>query len=199
MFHAEVVAPHDATGHSAVRFCRRFLAFPHARALLVDGRPVQLGGRAFDLLMVLLGARGTLVTKEEICHRVWPFTIASECNLRVQVGILRKVLGEDRDVIKCIAGRGYILIDTDETEAACVTAPPQLSSNSGQTDIPIVGVIDDDSDVRDALGGLLRSVGLRVEVFASVQQYLESGGSTSCGKNLVVIMKYGKVFKNTIS
>jgi FixJ family two-component response regulator len=35
-------------------------------------------------------------------------------------------------------------------------------------------VIDDDRDVRDSLQGLLRSVGLRVELFASVQNFLES-------------------------
>lgn len=175
MLHAGLVAPH------AVRFGRRFAAFPHARTLLVDGQPVQLGSRAFDLLMVLLGARGALVSKEEICKKVWPSTIVSECNLRVQVSILRNVLGEDRDVIKCISGRGYILIDTDETEALCGTVPLNLFSNSGQTDIPIVGVIDDDSLVRDFLGGLLRAVGLRVDVFASVRQYLESDWSTSCG------------------
>jgi RNA polymerase sigma factor (sigma-70 family) len=35
-----------------------------------------------------------------------------------------------------------------------------------------VAVIDDDPDVRDAVRGLLRSVGLRVELFASVQEFL---------------------------
>jgi len=36
-------------------------------------------------------------------------------------------------------------------------------------------VIDDDRDIREALQGLLRSVGLRVELFASVQEFLDSG------------------------
>jgi FixJ family two-component response regulator len=40
---------------------------------------------------------------------------------------------------------------------------------------PTVMVIDDDQDIRDALQGLLRSVGLSVELFASVQQFLDSG------------------------
>jgi FixJ family two-component response regulator len=39
---------------------------------------------------------------------------------------------------------------------------------------PIVVVIDDDPDVRDALRGLLRTVGLRLESFASVQEFLDS-------------------------
>jgi len=40
---------------------------------------------------------------------------------------------------------------------------------------PTVVVIDDDRDIREALQGLLRSVGLCVELFASVQEFLDSG------------------------
>jgi FixJ family two-component response regulator len=36
----------------------------------------------------------------------------------------------------------------------------------------VVFVVDDDPSVREALGSLLRSVGLRVEVFASAQEFL---------------------------
>jgi len=39
---------------------------------------------------------------------------------------------------------------------------------------PTVVVIDDDQDIREALQGLLRSVGLRVELFASVPEFLDS-------------------------
>jgi RNA polymerase sigma factor (sigma-70 family) len=39
---------------------------------------------------------------------------------------------------------------------------------------PTVVVIDDDQNVRVALQGLLRSVGLRVELFGSVQEFLDS-------------------------
>jgi FixJ family two-component response regulator len=40
-------------------------------------------------------------------------------------------------------------------------------------DHSIVAVIDDDKDVRDALADLLQSVGLRAELFASVQEFLD--------------------------
>jgi FixJ family two-component response regulator len=39
---------------------------------------------------------------------------------------------------------------------------------------PTVIVIDDDQGVREALQGLLRSIGLGVEVFGSVQEFLDS-------------------------
>jgi len=38
---------------------------------------------------------------------------------------------------------------------------------------PVVFVIDDDQSVRDALAGLLRSVGLDVKLFGSTQEFLE--------------------------
>ncbi len=39
---------------------------------------------------------------------------------------------------------------------------------------PIVFIIDDDASVRDALGSLFQSVGLRVEVFGSAPEFLQS-------------------------
>jgi len=77
------------------------------RQLLADGVPVELGTRAFDLLLVLLDADGSLVTKEELLRRVWPGIVVSEENLKVQVSALRKALGADRDVIRTEFGRGY--------------------------------------------------------------------------------------------
>jgi FixJ family two-component response regulator len=41
------------------------------------------------------------------------------------------------------------------------------------TEEPTVYVVDDDASVRDALGNLFRSVGLRVEVFGSAHEFLQ--------------------------
>ena len=43
------------------------------------------------------------------------------------------------------------------------------------TDEPTVIVVDDDPGVREALGGLFRSVGLQVKVLASVPEFLQEG------------------------
>jgi DNA-binding winged helix-turn-helix (wHTH) protein len=88
---------------------RQYQLVPGARMLLLDGKPVKLGSRAFDLLHVLLNSRGRLVSKDEIVRHVWPDTTVEESNLRFQMGCLRKALGSDRDLIKTIPGRGYIL------------------------------------------------------------------------------------------
>jgi FixJ family two-component response regulator len=45
----------------------------------------------------------------------------------------------------------------------------------------IVFVVDDDESVRESLGGLIRSAGLRVETFASAQQFLATPRSETVG------------------
>jgi FixJ family two-component response regulator len=45
----------------------------------------------------------------------------------------------------------------------------------------IVFVVDDDESVRESLGGLIRSAGLRVETFASAQQFLAGPRSNTAG------------------
>jgi FixJ family two-component response regulator len=45
----------------------------------------------------------------------------------------------------------------------------------------IVFVVDDDESVRESLGGLIRSAGLRVEMFASAQQFLAGPRSNNVG------------------
>jgi DNA-binding winged helix-turn-helix (wHTH) protein len=85
----------------------RFRVLLRQRRLVTDGVPIELGTRAFDLLLVLLEADGSLVTKEELMSRVWPGIVVAEENLKVQIFTLRKALGEDRDFIRTEVGRGY--------------------------------------------------------------------------------------------
>lgn len=58
-----------------------------------------------------------------------------------------------------------------------------LTSQSPSDDT--VFVVDDDASVREALAGLIRSVGLRVEVFASAQEFL-TGPRTDAPSCLVL-------------
>jgi DNA-binding winged helix-turn-helix (wHTH) protein len=85
----------------------RFRLLLRQRQLVADGVPIELGARAFDLLLVLLEADGSLVTKDELLSRAWPGIVVSEENLKVQIFALRKALGEDRDYIRTEFGRGY--------------------------------------------------------------------------------------------
>ena len=98
--------PGSATADGALEF-GHVRVLLRQRQLLVDGVRLEFGARAFDLLVVLLEADGSLVTKEELLGRVWPGIVVSEGNLKVQVSALRKALGVDRNVIRTEFGRGY--------------------------------------------------------------------------------------------
>src|SRR5882672_5862392 len=80
---------------------------PLGREVLVNGMAVKIGRRAFDILSVLVQARGELVTKDEILSRVWCEAIVEENALQAQISALRKALGEHRNHIKTVPGRGY--------------------------------------------------------------------------------------------
>ena len=85
----------------------RFLVCLSRREILVDGAPVHLGGRNYDLLIALITAAGNLVTKDELLSQVWPRRIVEESNLQAGISRLRKLLGQDRHLIRTVSGRGY--------------------------------------------------------------------------------------------
>jgi predicted ATPase len=80
------------------------------RQLMVDGTPVEIGGRSFDIAALLVEAAGAIVTKDEIMRRVWRGTIVEENSIQVAVSALRKALGAHGGVVKTVSGRGYRLI-----------------------------------------------------------------------------------------
>ena len=84
----------------------RFCVMPHRRELLVEGEPVKLGSRAFDVLVALIEGRGIVVSKDAMA-RVWPDQVVEENNLEVQIATLRALFGSERALIRTIHRRGY--------------------------------------------------------------------------------------------
>src|SRR5215471_8338356 len=84
----------------------RFRVLPQRREVLADGRPLELGGRAFDVLLVLIEAHGAVVSKGDLMTRVWPGRIVEDNNLHAQIKALRKAFA-GYDVIRTVVGRGY--------------------------------------------------------------------------------------------
>ena len=80
------------------------------RDVFKDGVALRIGTRAFDILELLIRQQGQLVSKEQILQCVWPDTVVEENNLQVHISALRKALGSDRDLIRTIPGRGYLLL-----------------------------------------------------------------------------------------
>jgi DNA-binding winged helix-turn-helix (wHTH) protein len=124
----------------------RFRALLRRRQLLVDEVPVEIGTRAFDLLMVLIDAGGLLVTKDELMSRVWPGIVVDESNLRVQISALRKALGKDCDLVRTEIGRGYRFTASIRSVAAAPDASSTLeamlvlagSKTVSPTDLPTI-------------------------------------------------------------
>jgi hypothetical protein len=58
--------------------------------------------------------------------RVWPDTVVEENNLVVQISALRKALGEDRDFIRTVSGRGYRFVAEIRTSAAATNAETRV-------------------------------------------------------------------------
>src|SRR4051794_8601787 len=75
--------------------------------------PVVLGGRALDLLGVLVEHSGDVVSRDKIMSAVWPGTVVEDGNLSVQISTLRRVLDHGRSedsLIQTVPGRGYRFI-----------------------------------------------------------------------------------------
>ena len=121
----------------------RFRMLLRRRQLIADGVPVKLGTRAFDLLLVLLKADGSLVAKEDLVSCAWPSVHVSEENLKVQISLLRKALGEDRDFIRTEPGRGYRF-----TAAVKSTAPWNSSRHAARWQRPRHGTVSQWMSVR---------------------------------------------------
>ncbi len=117
----------------------RFRVLPHRRELLADDRPVELGARAFDVLMALIEARGQVVTKDELMERVWPGRIVEENNLAIHVLALRKAFAADRGLIRTVFGRGYRFTG----EIRTVSAPPDAPMTAALPDAPMTAALPD--------------------------------------------------------
>ncbi len=94
---------------------------PVSRKLLVEGHEVQLGARAFDVLVVLAERYRQVVGKQTLMSLVWPNLVVEDNNLQVQIASLRKVLG--KSLIQTVSGRGYCLAASLQPEEGSATSP----------------------------------------------------------------------------
>jgi predicted ATPase/DNA-binding winged helix-turn-helix (wHTH) protein len=131
-----------------------FTLLPTQRLLLEGETPVRVGGRALDVLIVLVEAAGKVVGRDELMASVWKKVIVDEGSLRVHVAALRRVLGDDGDArryIVNIPGRGYSFVgDVSPSERASVTGiwpKPDL----GRSPLPplLVNVVGRDDAIRE--------------------------------------------------
>jgi len=110
-----------------------FVLVSSERQLLRDGQPVELGARAFDLLLVLAEQAGRLVAKATLLERVWPKLVVDENNLPAQIASLRRVLGAA--AIRTVPGFGYRL--ELQVERPAPAAQPQPAPVAALAPLPV--------------------------------------------------------------
>lgn len=90
-----------------------FSLSPSERLLTKDGEPIEIGGRSFDLLVVLTEQPGRVLSKRELLKRVWTDVVVEDGSLRFHMAGLRKLLGDGADGARYIAtqvGVGYAFV-----------------------------------------------------------------------------------------
>src|SRR5260370_26658206 len=97
------------------------------RELRSRGTPVPLGGRAFEVVTVLVQSASEFVTKDHLMERVWPGATVGEGTIHVHISAVRKALGQDRAMLKTVSGRGYRLLGSWTPQQPEGTAPPVYS------------------------------------------------------------------------
>jgi predicted ATPase/DNA-binding winged helix-turn-helix (wHTH) protein len=104
------------------------------RELRSRGIAVPLGGRAFEVVTVLVQSATEVVTKDHMMQRVWPGAIVGEGTLHVHISAVRKALGPDRAMLKTVSGRGYRLLGSwtsQQREATAAAVYSSLTRTSG--------------------------------------------------------------------
>jgi len=112
------------------------------RDVFRDGVALRIGTRAFDILELLVRHPGQLLTKEQILEKVWPDTVVEENNLQVHISALRKALGSDRDLIRTVPGRGYLLLAGECGGADDAPPPASAAQPSALTGIRLPAAVE---------------------------------------------------------
>ena len=97
---------------SSYRF-DRFVLDPGQRQLRLDEQPVELSGRYFDALALLVGEPGKLISKDRFLEEVWRGVPVTDEALTQCIKTLRKQLGDSAAVprfIETVPKHGYRFI-----------------------------------------------------------------------------------------
>jgi predicted ATPase/DNA-binding winged helix-turn-helix (wHTH) protein len=144
-----------------------FRLYPAARRLEREGRPLPLGSRALDILIVLVEHAGEVVDQRELLSRVWRGLYVCPGNLRVHVTALRKVLSDSAGQGRYIAnvtGQGYCFVAPirrphDPEAVRDVVHPAFASTTTDKWALPppLERMLGRESAVRSVAAGLERS------------------------------------------
>ena len=117
----------------------RFRLDPVRYVLHEGDKPLRLGSRALEILILLAQRSGQVVSKNELLDRVWPKSVAQEATLRVHIAALRKALGDAEHgtrYVENFSGRGYRFVAPVTRQCASSAPEPPPASPLQDVDIP---------------------------------------------------------------
>ena len=92
---------------------RHLVADFDAVAITVDGSPIRLTRREFELLRYLVQNRNRVISRDRLLERVWGYENSVETrSVDVHIGRLRGKLGPAAFQIETVVGLGYRFIET---------------------------------------------------------------------------------------
>jgi DNA-binding winged helix-turn-helix (wHTH) protein len=108
-----------------------FRVEPTGEIIRKDGTSMRLAPKDFDLLLLLLGNAGRVVSKKELMEKLWVDSFVEESNITEHVKKLRNSFG--KDIIETIPKRGYKFV-SEVTKTQKQQAKNNFAVNS---DIPL--------------------------------------------------------------
>ncbi len=93
--------------------CGSVMLDSEKRMVYVDGKPVELTYKEFELLKLLMKNHGIVISRDVIMERVWDSSFEGESRtIDVHVRTLRQKLGEGGSLIRTIRNVGYMADST---------------------------------------------------------------------------------------
>ena len=123
----------------------RYQLFPRLRLLLRDGVRLDVGERALEVLVQLVSTAGQVVSKDSLLSRIWSKEVIEENSLQAQISSLRKILGDDRDLIAPEFGRGYRFTGSVQAHRAVTSSigGPQARVGLPRPRSPLIGRVEE--------------------------------------------------------
>ena len=106
--HTAVETPTPTTSESGIIVFEGLEVNTMRKSCCVDGEEVSLTRKEFDILVLLLESRGTILSREQIMKRVWSNeVVVLDRTIDVNITRMRKKLGQYGNYIITRTGYGY--------------------------------------------------------------------------------------------
>ncbi len=88
--------------------CHEVVVFPAQHKVEVNGAPIELTLKEYNLLHLLVSNKGQVFTRKQLMDKVWGDSYVGESRtIDMHIKTLRQKLGAGGDVVKTVRGVGY--------------------------------------------------------------------------------------------